>query len=81
MLCAFTGVGFERPFPAVAMHVLAVVVHRVRFGDDLVGPMIAGVKRVPPRFAGEDGGPTPWTRAIVVAGLAGALAWYVTTRI
>ena len=68
-------------YALVAMHVLAVVVHRVRFGDDLVGPMIAGVKRLPPRFAGEDGGPTPWGRAIVVMALAAAFAWYVTTRI
>jgi cytochrome b len=68
-------------YALVAMHVLAVLVHRVRFGDNLVGPMIAGVKRLPPRFAGEDGGPTPWGRAIVVTALAGAFAWYVTTRI
>ena len=68
-------------YALVAMHVLALVAHRVRFGDDLVGPMIAGVKRLPPRFAGEDGGPTPWGRAIVVTALAVAFAWYVTTRI
>jgi cytochrome b len=68
-------------YALVTMHVLAVLVHRVRFGDDLVGPMVAGVKRLPPRFAGEDAGATPWVRAIVVAALAAALAWYVTTRI
>jgi len=68
-------------YALVAMHVLAVVVHRLRFGDDLVGPMIAGVKRLPPRFAGEDAGPTPWLRAMVLAALAAAFAWYVTTRI
>jgi cytochrome b len=68
-------------YALVAMHVLAVLVHRVRFGDDLVRPMILGVKRLPSRFAGEDAGPTPWLRAIVVAALAAALAWYVTTRI
>lgn len=68
-------------YTLVAMHVLAVLVHRVRFGDDLVRPMIVGVKRLPLRFAGEDAGPTPWLRAIVVAALAAGLAWYVTTRI
>jgi hypothetical protein len=65
----------------VAMHVLAVLVHRVRFGDDLVGPMIAGTKRLPPGCAGEDAGPTPWPRALAVAALAAALAWYVATRV
>lgn len=68
-------------YALVAMHVLAVLVHRVRFGDNLVGPMLVGVKRLPPRFAGEDAGPTPWLRAIVVAALAAAFAWYVATRI
>lgn len=68
-------------YALVAMHLLAVIAHRVRFGDDLVGPMIAGTKRLPPGFAGEDAGPTPWPRAIVVAALAAALAWYVTSRL
>jgi len=68
-------------YALVAMHVLAVLAHRVRFGDDLVGPMIAGTKALPARFAQQDAGPTPVGRAIVVAALAAALAWYVTTRI
>ena len=68
-------------YALVAMHVLAVIVHRVRFGDDLVGPMVAGTKRLAPQHAGADGGPTPWPRAIVVAALAAALAWYVATRV
>jgi cytochrome b len=68
-------------YALVTMHVLAVVAHRVGLGDDLVGPMIAGEKRLPPRFAGEDGGPTPWGRALVVMALAAAFAWYVTTRL
>jgi cytochrome b len=68
-------------YALVAMHLLAVIVHRVRFRDDLVGPMIAGAKRLPARYAGEDAGPTPWGRALVVAALAAAFAWYVTTRI
>ena len=68
-------------YALVAMHVLAVIVHRVRFRDDLVGPMILGAKQLPARFAGEDAGPTPWGRAIAVAALAAAFAWYVTTRI
>ena len=68
-------------FGLVAMHLLAVLVHRVRFGDDLVGPMIAGTKRLPPGCAGEDAGPTPWPRALAVAALAATLAWYVATRV
>jgi cytochrome b len=63
------------------MHLLAVLVHRVRFGDNLVGPMIAGAKVLPARYRAEDAGPTPVARAVVVAALAAALAWYVTTRI
>ena len=38
-------------YALVAMHVLAVLVHRVRFGDDLLGPMVVGVKRLPPRIS------------------------------
>jgi cytochrome b len=68
-------------YALVAMHVLAVLVHRVRFGDDLVGPMIAGTKTLPAHLASQDAGPTPVGRAIVVAALATALVWYVTTRI
>jgi cytochrome b len=68
-------------YALVAMHVLAVLVHRVRFGDNLVGPMIAGTKALPARLASQDAGPTPWLRAIVVAALAAAFAWYVTTRL
>jgi cytochrome b len=68
-------------YALVAMHLLAVLVHRVRFGDNLVGPMIAGTKELPVRYLAEDAGPTPVARAVVVAALAAALAWYVTTRI
>jgi cytochrome b len=68
-------------YALVAMHVLAVLVHRLRFGDNLVGPMIAGTKALPARFAQQDAGPTPVGRALVVAALATALAWYVTTRV
>ena len=64
------------------MHVLAVLVHRVRFGDDLVGPMIVGTKRLPARFAPQDAGPTPVGRARSSSRRSPpALAWYVTTRI
>jgi len=68
-------------YALVAMHVLAVLVHRVRFGDNLVGPMIVGAKALPACYAPQDAGPTPVARAVVVAGLAAALVWYVTTRI
>jgi cytochrome b len=68
-------------YALVAMHVLAVLVHRVRFGDNLVGPMIAGTKALPARYAPQDAGPVPVARAVVVAGLAAALVWYVTTRV
>jgi cytochrome b len=68
-------------YALVAAHVLAVIVHRVRFGDDLVGPMLSGTKPLPPGLASEDAGRTPWPRAIAVAALAAVLAWYVTTRL
>ena len=68
-------------YALVAMHVLAVLVHRVRFGDNLVGPMIVGTKALPARYASQDAGPTPVARAVVVAALCAALAWYVATRI
>jgi len=60
----------------IGLHVAAVVFYLVYKRDNLVGPMITGVRR----FAGE--GPTvgiaPAWRLLLCAALAGGLAWWVS---
>jgi cytochrome b len=61
---------------AVALHLSAILAHRVFFGENLVKPMITGRKPL------EDQtpiGPTRlWLAAALVVGLSAILAWVVT---
>lgn len=63
------------------IHVLAVLFHRVRFGEDLVGPMLSGVKRLPQRFSGHGIGATPHVRALVIAAACGVAVWWLVTKL
>jgi cytochrome b len=65
----------------VALHVLAVIGHRVRFGEALVQAMLTGVKRLPAALAGEGIGPVPHARAVVLFAACAAAVWYVVTRL
>lgn len=67
-------------YTLVALHVLAVLFHRVRFREDLVGAMFSGVKRLPARFAGAGIGPTPHARALIIAAVCAAGVWWMVTR-
>jgi cytochrome b len=80
-LTSIHNLGEKLLYALVAMHVVAVLVHRLRFGEDLVTAMITGVKKLPERLAGEGIGSTPHVRAIVLAAASAALVWIVVTRL
>jgi len=63
---------------AVALHVLAVFAHRLLAGHDLVGPMISG--RKPASLVAEQeaiGSSRLWLAVVLLAGVAGAVSWFV----
>ena len=69
---------FDWILVAVALHVLAVIAHRLFGGHDLVGPMISG--RKPARLVAEHeaiGSSRLWLAVLLVAGVAGAMSWFV----
>jgi cytochrome b len=80
-LTSIHNLGEKLLYALVPLHVVAVLVHRVRFGEDLVTAMITGVKKLPERLAGEGIGATPHVRAIVLAAASAALVWVVVTRL
>jgi cytochrome b len=57
---------------AVALHLAAIAFHRVRLGDDLVGPMLHGWKAVPPGLRPPEmaGGSTLLAGALLAASAA-----------
>jgi cytochrome b len=57
------------------LHVAAVAYHFVALRDDLVRPMITGVKRLPSLHAAEGSGPTPTPRALLLLALAALAVW------
>lgn len=63
---------------AVALHILAVVAHRVFKGENLVAAMFSGRKPAPRVKPNEEiHSSRLWLAAIVLAAVAGILAWYV----
>ena len=62
----------------VGLHVLAVIWHRLRFGERLVGPMISGIKRLPARFGADAIGATPTGRALAIAALVVLGVWLLS---
>lgn len=63
---------------AVALHVLAVVGHRLFAGHDLVGPMISG--RKPAALVAEHEAISSsrlWLATVLLASLVGAISWLV----
>ena len=80
-LTSIHNLGEKLLYALVALHVVAVLVHRVRFKEDLVMAMITGVKKLPGRLASEGIGATPHLRALVLAAACAALVWAVVTRL
>jgi cytochrome b len=68
-------------YALVAVHVLAVLFHRVRFDERLVTAMFTGVKKLPERFAGAGIGATPHARALVLAALCALAVWWLVTKV
>ena len=63
---------------AVAVHVLAVLVHRLRNGEDLVRPMFSGRKNAVRVPAGQQiQGSRLWLAAAIVLCMAVLLAWII----
>ena len=63
---------------AVALHVLAVIGHRVFAGHDLIGPMLTG--RKPAHLLSEHdaiGSSRLWLAVVLLAGLAATVTWLV----
>ena len=62
---------------AVAVHVLAALAYRLVKGQDLVGPMVTGVKHLP-ESAARAPRHGPAVLAVALLAAAGATVWYVT---
>jgi cytochrome b len=64
----------------VATHLGAVAFHLVALKDNLVRPMLSGVKHLPARYAEADTGPTPHGRALVLLALAAIVVWWIVKK-
>ncbi|MEO5699083.1 MAG: cytochrome b/b6 domain-containing protein [Casimicrobiaceae bacterium] len=65
---------------AAAMHVAAVLYYRVVLRQDVIGPMMTGVKRLPRGLAPEVRR-TSIVLALVTLALAAALVWWLVVRL
>ena len=69
---------FDWILVAVALHVLAVVAHRLFAGHDLIGPMFSGKK--PANLVAEHDAISSsrlWLAAVLLAGVAATVTWLV----
>ena len=70
---------FDWILVAVALHVLAVIGHRLLAGHDLIGPMFSGRKHVSLVAEHEAiSSSRLWLAAVLLAFLAAIIAWFVT---
>jgi cytochrome b len=65
----------------VAAHVGAVAFHLVALGENLIPPMLSGVKKLPPQHAHAAGGPTPHARALVLLAVAAFAVWWIVKKL
>ncbi len=65
----------------VAMHLGAVFYHLLVLRDNLIQPMVTGVKRLPAALAAGSNAPAPMARAIVLFGLCALAVWGVVTKV
>jgi cytochrome b len=63
---------------AVIVHVVAVIVYMLFLGDDLILPMITGVKRMPTKDAPSGVRRTPWWVALAILVVCAAGAYGIT---
>jgi cytochrome b len=65
----------------VTLHLAAIAYHLVAVRENLVRPMITGVKQVPSSRAEAGAEPTPTLRALVLLALAAFGVWWVVARL
>jgi len=65
----------------VAAHVGAVAFHLVALRENLIPPMLSGVKKLPPQHAHAAGGPTPHARALVLLAVAAFAVWWIVKKL
>lgn len=65
-------------YALVALHICAIIAHRIRFGDDLVTPMFTGVKSLPGRYRGTGYQSTPVWRAVLLGAAALGVVWAIS---
>ncbi len=65
----------------VALHLGAVFYHQLVLRDNLIHPMVTGVKRLPATFATGADAPVPMLRAVVLFGLCALAVWWVVTKV
>ena len=76
LLSGLHGFTFNLVLAVVGLHVAAVVAYRVFKGQDLVRPMITGIKRLPAAYAASAPRLAPvWLGAVLLALAAGLSVW------
>lgn len=65
----------------VALHLGAVFYHLLVLRDNLIRPMVSGVKRLPATFPAGGDVPVPMARAAVLFALCALVVWWVVTKV
>jgi cytochrome b len=64
-----------------SLHILAVIGYLAVLGDNLIWPMVTGVKQLPARVANAANASSSTTRAVVLLAVLAALMWWVVNRL
>jgi cytochrome b len=65
----------------VAVHIGAVAFHLVALKENLIPPMLTGVKKLPTHHAQTGAGSTPNVRALVLLALAASAVWWIVKKL
>jgi cytochrome b len=63
-----------------SLHIVAVIAYLAHFGEDLVHPMVSGVKVLPARLHRPDDASASTPRALVLLALSALAVWWVCNR-
>ncbi len=63
-----------------AVHIAAVLMYLAVWKENLIRPMLTGIKRLPQRFVSEAAGNTPLARAAFLFAVCALIVWLVTRR-
>ena len=64
-----------------SLHILAVIGYLAVLGDNLIWPMVTGVKQLPARVANAANAASSTTRAVVLLAALAALMWWAVNRL